>query len=288
MIKSMTAFARRESRSEAGVMSWELRSVNQRFLDIGTRLPEEMRFLEPQVRELIGRYVSRGKLECQLRYQPGEDAAGGFSVNEALARQLAHASRQIDSVLYSPAPVSSMELMKWPGVLQVKAPDMEQIQAQATALLEEALEALVEARAREGAGLQQVLEQRRAAMQQLVDQMRQRLPEVRQAFRDRIGQRLGELKDQLDAARLEQEVVLLVQKADIDEELDRLQMHLDEAARILAEGGSCGRRLDFLMQEFNREANTIASKSPDRGITAAALELKVLIEQAREQVQNIE
>ncbi len=288
MISSMTAFARSEAHTPQGELIWEIRSVNQRHLDCQLRLADEFRLFEPKIRARINRLLKRGKIECQLRFQASTPEEGGFSINEPLARQLAHASRTVDGFLYSPSPVSSLEVMKWPGVLQVTPLDLEPLEATAMALLDQALQQLVENRQREGSSLQQLIEQRADGIQQQLDLIRQRMPQVRSAIKERLQQKLAELSEAFDNNRLEQEVLLLVQKSDIDEELDRLEAHLKEVAHIFTKGGLCGRRLDFLMQEFNREANTIASKSVDTEITRAALELKVLIEQAREQIQNIE
>ncbi len=288
MISSMTAFARSEAQTPQGELIWEIRSVNQRHLDCQLRLADEFRLFEPNIRAHINRLLKRGKIECQLRFQASTPEEGEFSINEPLARQLAHASRTVDGFLYSPSPVSSLEVMKWPGVLQVPPLDLEPLEATAMALLEQTLQQLVESRQREGSRLQQLIEQRADGIQQQLDLIRQRMPHVRSAIKGRLQQKLAELSEAFDNNRLEQEVLLLVQKSDIDEELGRLEAHLKEVAHIFTQGGPCGRRLDFLMQEFNREANTIASKSVDIEITRAAVELKVLIEQAREQIQNIE
>lgn len=288
MISSMTAFARCESQTQQGNLSWEIKSVNQRHLDCHFRLAEELRALEPQVRSRISHFLKRGKVECQLRFQPITSEKTELIINEPLAKQLAHASRAIDGFLYSASPVSSIEVMKWPGVLQAPTLDLKEIETSALELLDNALQQLVENRQREGSSLQKLIEQRASGIQQQIDIIRQRMPQVREAFKNRLHIKLAELNEEFDSGRLEQEVLLLVHKSDIDEELDRLEAHLQEVIYIFNKGGLCGRRLDFLMQEFNREANTIASKSADQAVTRAALELKVLIEQAREQVQNIE
>lgn len=284
----MTAFARSEKQTPQGGLYWEIKSVNQRHLDCHFRLSDELRSLEPQVRVRLSHYLKRGKVECQLRFIADSLQGGNFSIDETLVKQLSHASRSIDGILYNPSTVSSLDIMKWPGVLQSPEIDLANVQESALALLEEALQQLVENRLREGACLQQAIELRAEGIKQQVDIIRHRMPIVREALKTRLQQRIAELKEQLYPTRLEQEVVLLVQKSDVDEELDRLDAHLKEVKHIFDQGGVCGRRLDFLMQEFNREANTIASKSTDQDVTRAALELKVLIEQAREQIQNIE
>lgn len=288
MIMSMTAFARSEVRCELGALAWEIRSVNQRYLELTVRLPEELRALEPLIRERVGRSIARGKVECQLRYNPEQASEIELTVNEALARQLAHASREIGSMLYNPAPVSAMDVLRWPGVLHTARADVEAVSEKAMALLQDAMTELLATREREGEAMRQLIQQRCDAMRANIVALRTRLPQVMVAFRQRLEQRLAEIKDQIDPARLEQELLIFAQKADIDEELDRFETHLNEVDRVLDQGGSCGRRLDFLMQELNREANTTGAKSSDAETTRLAVELKVLIEQAREQVQNIE
>lgn len=288
MISSMTAFARSETQTPQGTLRWEIKSLNQRHLDCHFRLADEFRTLEPKIRARISHALKRGKVECQLHFQALIPEDAECSINEPLARQLARASRIIDGFLYNPSPVSSIEILKWPGVLQAPHLDLEQLETTVIDLLEETLQQLVENRQREGRQLQKLIEQRSDGIQQQLDLIRQRIPQVRDAIKNRVHLKLTELREILDHERLEQEVLLLVQKSDIDEELDRLEAHLKELSYIFNQGGSCGRRLDFLMQEFNREANTIASKSVDKEITHAAVELKVLIEQAREQIQNIE
>ncbi len=288
MISSMTAFARSEAQTPQGELSWEIKSVNQRHLDCQLRLADEFRLFEPKIRARINHSLKRGKIECQLRFKAATPQESEFLINEPLARKLAQASRTVDGFLYSPSPVSSLEVMKWPGVLQFSPLDLKPLEATAMALLDQALQQLVENRQREGSSLQQLIEQRASGIQQQIDLIRQRMPQLRSTLKSRLQQKLAELSESFDHNRLEQEVLLLVQKSDIDEELDRLEAHLKEVVHIFDKGGLCGRRLDFLMQEFNREANTIASKSVDTEITRAAVELKVLIEQAREQIQNIE
>ncbi len=288
MISSMTAFARSEIQTEQGTLRWEIKSLNQRHLDCHFRLAEEFRTLESNIRARISHALKRGKVECQLHFQVLTPKESDCSINEPLARQLARASRTIDSFLYNPSPASSIEILKWPGVLQAPQVDLKQLETAAMNLLEDALQQLVENRQREGEQLQKLIEQRADGIQQQLEFIRQRMPQVRDAIKNRLQLKLTELSEMFDHNRLEQEALLLVQKSDIDEELDRLEAHLKELTYILNQGGPCGRRLDFLMQEFNREANTIASKSADKEITHAAVELKVLIEQAREQIQNIE
>lgn len=288
MIRSMTAFARRERQGEWGSITLELRSVNHRYLEVAVRMPEEVRSLEPRIRERVGKALGRGKVDCNIRYHAPADVPGELAVNRDLAAKLAHASREVDALLYNPAPVSSLEMLKWPGVLEAPEPDTERAGSELLAALDEALGELRESREREGAQLRGFILQRCDAMVEAANSVRERLPVVAEGRRERLRQRLDELQAQVDPERLEQEVALLVQKADVDEELDRLETHIAEVRRVLDREDAVGRRLDFLMQELNREANTLASKSVDSAITQAAVELKVLIEQAREQVQNIE
>lgn len=288
MIHSMTAFARCERQGEWGTAAWELRSVNHRYLEAGVRMPESVRDLEGVVRERLRTALKRGKVEAGLRLQIGEAAAAGVSLDVELARQVVHASREVDSLLYNPAPVSSMDVLRWPGVIRTEQADPETLKAALLELLDEAIIELLEARAREGAQLRGFIEERLAAVGAEVERVRTRVPEVLAAQRERLLARLEEVRAELDPARLEQEMVLLAQKMDVTEEMDRLGAHVKEVGRVLKQGGAVGRRLDFLMQELNREANTLGSKSQDAETTRSSVELKVLIEQMREQVQNIE
>jgi uncharacterized protein (TIGR00255 family) len=287
MIKSMTAFAREESRSEIGELIWEIRSVNHRYLEVFVRLPEELRALEPLVREQVGKALSRGKVECALRYKNAGVAPAFINVNEALVAELVEASRKVGHLLHSEARLSISEVMRWPGVLDAEPPDTGEIQKQATGLLDKTLSSLVEAREREGGQLGKLIEQRIDDMGTQVEVAKQRMPEVVAALRERLQAKLSEF-DGLDDSRVEQEMVILAQRLDVDEEMDRLKTHLSEVARTLAQDKPVGRRLDFLMQELNREANTLGSKSADTVTTQASVEMKVLIEQMREQIQNIE
>lgn len=288
MIRSMTAFARQERQGEWGSLAWELKSVNQRFLEPAFRLPEELRDLEAPLREQAGRALQRGKLDCRLRFQPAAGLSQEVSINKDLARQLAHLCREVDALFYNPASSSSMEVLRWPGVLVMQEPRMDIVREQALALFEAALADLVEGRTREGARLKEFIEERLGAVQTWVSTVKARLPDVVNTIREKLRQRIADLKVEVDATRIEQEVALLAQRADVAEELDRLSAHVDETRDTLSKGGAVGRKLDFLMQEMHREANTLGSKSADIETTRAAMELKLLIEQMREQVQNIE
>jgi uncharacterized protein (TIGR00255 family) len=288
MIRSMTAFARRERVGEWATLVWELRSVNQRFLEITPRLPEELRDLETAVRERVSRGLQRGKIECRLRYHPGPEALPDIKVNRGFAKQLADATREIDALLYNSAPINAMDILQWPGVIAVGDAWNEPLREEALALLEEALRTLVATREREGERLREFVEQRLTAMDQQISRVKAGLPAATGAIKDRTLRRLAELQVEVDEARLNQELALLLLKMDIAEEVERLETHVGEARRVLKGGGAVGRRLDFLMQELHREANTLGVKAADTETADAALEVKVLVEQAREQVQNIE
>lgn len=288
MIRSMTAFARTQTQGEWGSATWELRSVNFRYLDVVVRLPEELRGLEPGVRERVSARLNRGKVESGLRFKPSLDSGNQFSINMGLAEKLAKASREIDGFLYNPAAVNAMDVMSWPGVVEISPPDMDTVGNPILQLLEAALDDLIEARNREGRKIGEIILERCAQQEAIVNRVRERLPGIIVAMRERLTTRLAEVKDELDESRLEQEMVIFTQKIDVAEELDRLAVHIDEVRRVAAEDKPVGRRLDFLMQEMNREANTLGSKSVDSETTRASVDLKVLIEQIREQVQNVE
>ncbi len=288
MIHSMTAFAQRERWGNWGMLSWELRSLNHRYLEVSARLPEEFRGLEARVRDLVGEFISRGKVECNLRYQRAPEGAAEVTVNRMLAERLIQAGQEVRARLDNPAPLNVMDILRWPGVLEVAEPDMGDAHDAALALLAEALAELKDTRNREGIKLQEAIERRLETMEALVAQVHGRLPTVLEHLRERLRNRLADLRAELDPARLEQEIAIMAQRMDVAEELDRLETHIQEVRHVLAREEPVGRRLDFLMQELNREANTLASKSADAEVTRVSIELKVLIEQMREQVQNIE
>jgi len=287
MILSMTAFARCTGTAPAGGLVWELRSVNHRYLDIGLRLPDELRGIEPAVRELIGRRLERGKVDATLRFQP-EPGFAAATLDRTAAAELLATADEIHNLTPGLAPLGVIDVLRWPGVLRTPALDTESLGGTALELLETALDELVATRRREGERLAALLDERLRAVRELVERLAALLPDVARDYRARLEARLGEIRNQLDPARLEQELVLFANRADVSEEADRLRAHVAEVGRVLAAGGKVGRRLDFLMQELNREANTLASKSVDLRLTNIAVELKVLIEQMREQVQNIE
>jgi uncharacterized protein (TIGR00255 family) len=290
MTASMTAFARRETATPGGGLAWELRTVNHRYLELSFKLPEDLRAVEPLARELITRRLGRGKVDCSLRLTARETAEG--VLDEALVARLVALAQKTQGLAASIGatvePWRMVDLLRWPGVFRSAAVDTEALARAATDLLTAALDELATTREREGAQLAVIIGQRLAAMDEIVARMRTVIPDVRQNFRERLLARLAEVRAELDPARLEQEMLLFAQKTDVDEELDRLTTHITEVRRVLADKGQVGRRLDFLMQELNREANTLGSKAADVRVTNAAVDLKVLIEQVREQVQNIE
>lgn len=287
MIFSMTAFGRSDQDTGWGSLVWELRSVNHRYLELSLKLPEEFRALEPQVRQALGARLGRGKVDVCLRFKSHETLAE-LKLDEQRVSQLAEFAAQIVARTQTAAPLRTVDYLRWPGVLVAPEMDTEALTKAALLGLDQALGALVEMRAGEGARMRALIEQRLDNMEQILAGLKPVLPEIVQQYRERLRTRLAEVAQELDAARLEQEMVMFAQRMDVEEELDRLDAHLQEVRRILKQGGAIGRRLDFLMQEFNREANTLGSKAADLRQTNAAVELKVLIEQMREQVQNIE
>ena len=287
MTRSMTAFTRQELQEPWGTLTWELRSVNHRYLEPHFRLPELLRDIEGSLRERLRKTVSRGKIEATLRFVP-EQSDTRVQIDQHRLQDVIAATQQLGSTGIDLQKVNPLELLAWPGVLVESSMDMGLIKQSALELFNESLEDLQRGRAREGAELQQLIEQRLDAISTTVVEVRRLMPQILQAQREGLRQKLAEFKVDLDPARLEQEIVLLAQKADVDEELDRLDTHVQEVHRVLGESAPVGRRLDFLMQELNREANTLSSKSIVANTTRRAVELKVLIEQMREQIQNIE
>jgi uncharacterized protein (TIGR00255 family) len=288
MIRSMTAFARREADLPAGSVSWELRSVNHRYLEIGLRLPDELRAMEASVRERVNARLGRGKVDCICRYKPAVSGDIAFDIEPGNLTRLLDACRTVAGHLPETAALNPLEILRWPGVVREQVIDNTPLITGAMALLDGTLDELVDCREREGAQIRNLLLARCEAMVVQVDHVRTLMPEIRAGLRRRLEQRLGELEVPVEPGRLEQELVLQVQKVDVDEELDRLESHVGEVRRVLESDEPVGRRLDFLMQELNREANTLGSKSVVVATTNVSVELKVLIEQMREQVQNVE
>lgn len=288
MTRSMTAFAREVASIESGELTWELRSVNHRFLEASVRLPEDLRGLDPKVRERLSARLKRGKVDCMLRFAAQPGAGGSLTVNQRLLEQVLVVSDQIATRIGEPATPHVFELLQWPGLLQEPERDMDVVGSGALDLLDHALDTLVATREREGARLRALLLERCDKLLACVAAVHERMPAVLDGIRQRLTDRLAEVCGELDPTRLEQEMALLAQRLDVDEEMDRLQVHVAEVRNALDGNGPVGRRLDFLMQELNREANTLSSKSSDAAVTLAAVDMKVLIEQMREQVQNLE
>lgn len=288
MIRSMTAFAGNEAEIGDLTVSCELRTVNHRYCDISLRLPDRLRFVEADLRSAIAAKINRGKVECSLNYKKQAKNGQTFIVNTDAVTALLTAASNIEKQMLGPLSFSALDVLAFPGIQQEPDIDKEQLTSGITALVEQALAQLVEAREREGAQLKLLLEERCAKMLMFVVSAGKRMPEVLSLIRNKLKDRITELVAQPDFDRLEQELVLLAQKLDITEELDRLETHINEVLRVLKQKEPVGRRLDFLMQELNREANTLGSKSADKEMTQISIELKVLIEQMREQVQNIE
>ena len=287
MIRSMTAYARRETKGEWGSAAWELRSVNQRYLETYIRLPEQFRSLEPVVRERLRNRLTRGKIECSLRFDADPSAQSALILNQSLAKQLLEAAQWVKQQ-HADGAIDPVDILRWPGVMSAQEQDLDAINAELIATLELAIDDFIAARESEGAALKSLIEQRLEGVSAEVKKVRAWMPDVLKWQRDRLVTKLEEAELQLDNNRVEQELVMMAQRVDVAEELDRLEAHVKETYNILKKKEAVGRRLDFMMQEFNRESNTLASKSINADVTASAIELKVLIEQMREQIQNIE
>jgi uncharacterized protein (TIGR00255 family) len=288
MTLSMTAFSRQQQEQEWGSLTWEIRSVNHRYLETSVRLPESLRALENGVREAVRKRLTRGKVECALRFQSEAKVSSDLHLNTKLIQQLVQANIEIEQITGTSISLNNMEVLRWPGVIEEQDFDKTSIEKQALSLFSAALDDLVTTREREGAELQGFIQQRIDSVREIVVSIRNKIPEILAKQKQNILDRLADLQAELEPTRLEQEVSLLTQKADVEEELDRLDSHLNEVERVLGAKGQKGRRLDFLMQELNREANTLSSKSIVVETTLNAVELKVLIEQMREQIQNVE
>ena len=288
MLRSMTAFARREQPSAWGAITWELRSVNHRYLETTLRLPEALRGLESPARERIGAALSRGKVEGTLKLQAAGAAAAAIILNFPLVERLLDVAAELEHKMGPGTGLRLIDVLRWPGVVNETEPDLDEIRTAVLGALGAALAELIATREREGQRTADLLRQRCEAVRIQVARVRARRPEVLARWRDKLLSRLADIPVEADPGRLEQELVLIAQRLDVDEELDRLDTHLDEIQAVFERPEPVGRRLDFLMQELNREANTLSSKAADADTTRAAVELKVLIEQMREQIQNIE
>ncbi|MDE3986219.1 YicC family protein [Glaesserella parasuis] len=287
MIYSMTAFAHLELKKEWGNAVWEIRSVNQRFLETYFRLPEAFRNLEITLRERLRTTLTRGKVECSLRIELNANQNNGLALNQEYAKQVISSLQWLKETAQE-GEINLVDILRFPGVVDNQNQDLDQISQDLLDGFEQILVEFIAMRGREGANLQALIQQRLDAIATEATKVQAQMPSVLQWQKDRLQQRFDELNLQLDPQRLEQEMVLLAQKVDVAEELDRLQLHVKETTSILKKGGAVGRKLDFMMQELNREANTLASKSINADVTNSAVELKVLIEQMREQIQNLE
>ena len=288
MIRSMTAFAREEIVAPWGSAVWEVRTVNNRYLDVNTRLPEEFRGLESTVREHVSARLGRGKVDCTLRYHPHASAAREIKINATLVEQLRDAAGQIDQILQSETSLRALDVLRWPGVVEAETPDVDAMSGEIVDTLDQVLDEVVGMRGREGEKIKTLIEERCTQIEAIRAEVSEALPTIQSSMRERIRERLQEVSEQLAEERLEQEMVIFANRMDVAEELDRLGAHVSEVRRMLGEKKPTGRRLDFLMQELNREANTLGSKSVDTSMTRASVDLKVFIEQMREQIQNIE
>ncbi|QUM74905.1 YicC family protein [Moritella sp. 24] len=287
MIHSMTAYARKEFKGDWGTAVWEIRSVNQRYLETYIRLPEQFRGLEAVLRERFRKKLQRGKVECNLRFEANAANRGELQLNEVLAEKLIESANWV-SKKAGKAKLNPVDILRWPGVMEAAEKDMGELSTDLLSFFDETLTEFLESRASEGEKLQAMLEQRLTGISEQADFVQSKMPEIIGWQRERIQKKFTDAKIELDETRVEQELILMAQKLDVAEEIDRLNAHVTETRSILTKGGACGRRLDFMMQEFNRESNTLGSKSISTDITKSAVELKVLIEQMREQLQNIE
>lgn len=288
MIYSMTAYARQEIKADWGNAVWEIRSVNQRYLETYFRLPEQFRGLESILRERFRKRLARGKVECHLRVETHSSSREQLIINEELAKQVIDSAKRVMALTGEESRINPFQVMQWPGVMETPEQDMDSINKELLQGFETTLNEFIDARGREGDSMKALIEQRLAAISDEVIKVRTHMPEILLWQRERLLSKFTEANIELENNRVEQELILLAQKSDVAEELDRLDSHIKETHNILKQGGACGRKLDFMMQEFNRESNTLASKSINTDITASGVELKVLIEQMREQIQNIE
>lgn len=288
MTASMTAYGRTEETNEIGHITWEIRSVNHRYLEVSIRLPEELRMLEVKIREHISNKLKRGKIDCSLRFDANEISDGGLSINTYLANSLVKSAESIQSSINNPAALNALDILRWPNVINRDKLDAVSVSTPILEQLDITLEHVIETRLNEGKKLENMILERCDNIETLLHRFKEKLPKIQQMLRNRLTNKAQELSIELDKDRLEQEILILVQKSDVIEELDRLDTHLIEVRQVLKKNEPVGRRLDFLMQEFNREANTLGSKAANLDYTNTSVDLKVLIEQMREQIQNIE
>ena len=288
----MTAFARVQQANEAGAITWELRSVNHRYLEPGIKLPDEFRQLEPEIRKLLGQYLTRGKIDLSLRYKIDQQQQSKITLNDNIVHSLREVEQMVLNIVHEGSKLSVSDILAWPGVISEVECDLSELHQLALTCLEATLEQLQQSRESEGAALEEMIRSRCRQVSDIVAEVRKHRPEIVAALRAKweaaLDEKLAQWRESANESRLEQELVLLAQKLDVEEELDRLDTHVAEVLNVLERDEAVGRRLDFLMQELNREANTLGSKSQDSLTTQLAVDLKVLIEQMREQVQNIE
>lgn len=288
MIVSMTAYGRAEQSGDWGQASCEIRSVNHRYLEMAIRLPEELRSFEQEIRDRISARLKRGKVDCNIRYEQGVVTSSALPVNQDLLNKLIETAETTNALLKQPAAINPLELLRWPGVLDKDVPDPKAIGVAILKLVDETLDAVVATREREGKKIREMILERTQKTKDIVSNVQKIMPDILSGLREKLTLRAQELCSEFDHDRLEQELLLLTQKMDVAEEMDRLYAHIEEVGRVLDQSGPVGRRLDFLMQEMNRETNTLGSKSSHLDTSNASVDLKVLIEQMREQIQNIE
>ena len=284
----MTAYGRVENSEGQNSISCEIRSVNHRYSEISIRLPEELRPLEQKIRDHISGKIKRGKIECNIRIEKHNAYDESLSINQDLLKNIIEAAKRINSDLSTSAPLDSLDLLRWPGVLEKSTLDVEEIGKLLFPLVKEAIDIVIDTRQREGEKIKKMLTDRCTKIKEIISNVKKQIPDILKNYRKKLTQRVQEISDELDNDRLEQELLFLSQKADIEEEIDRLGAHVDEVVRVIDRKEPIGRRLDFLMQEMNRESNTLGSKSNHIYTSNASVELKVVIEQMREQIQNIE
>ena len=292
VIRSMTGFARVQETNDAGSITWELRSVNHRYLELGIKLPEDFRQLESEIRKLSAKFLTRGKVDLGLRYKLDQQQQTDITLNQEIVISLRDVEQQVLNIVHDGSKLSVSDILGWPGVIADVDRDLSILDELAISCLKAALKQLQQGRETEGSALDELIRGRCAQISEIIGEVRQHRPEIVAALREKwesnLDEKLKQWRETANENRLEQELVMLAQKLDVEEELDRLDTHVAEVLKVLERDEAVGRRLDFLMQELNREANTLGSKSQDSQTTQHAVDLKVLIEQMREQVQNIE
>ncbi len=288
MICSMTAYGRVENSDNQNSISCEIRSINHRYSEISIRLPDELRPLEQKIRNHISDKIKRGKIECNIRIEQQDAYNEALSINKDLLKNIIEVAEKINSNLSTSTSLNSLDLLRWPGVLRKKTLDVKKIDKLLFKLVDEAIDIVIDTRQREGKKIKKMITDRCSKIKKIINDVRKKMPTILKSFRKKLTDRVQEISSELDNERFEQELLYISQKMDIEEEIDRLNAHIDEVIRVVDQKGPIGRRLDFLMQEMNRESNTLGSKSYHIKTSNASVELKVLVEQMREQIQNIE